>query len=249
MEKVINRLLIIALLGTICFGVLTYKFRNDEHGILAQDELMFEVCDYISIDVSRMTVTLVPYDEPYIKAVYKNDKPLEYELGDNSLSLTESSKLVVSLFTGDESDYMLYLYLPRRAYREINVYTGVGCINAGRIDAQSITVGSNSGNILFDDAISRMNISTISGEVSVDFELVADGTEIHSRRGDVRISVSSDTQFSVDFQTKSGYCDCSLSKFAPIGSYTYNFNGGGRSITAYVEEAALYIDEKNSSAQ
>lgn len=248
MEKVINRLLIFALLATICFGVLTYKFRNDEHGILAQEELLFEVCDYIDIDVSRMTVTIVPYDEPYIKAVYKNDKPLDFEIGDNSISLTESSKLVVSLFTGDESDYMLYVYLPERAYREISVYTGVGGINAGRIDAQTITVGSNSGDILFDDAISRMNISTISGEVTVDFEMVADGTEIHSRRGNVNLSVSSEAQFSVDFETKSGNCDCSLSKFAPIGNYTYNFNGGGRSVAAYVEEGTLSINEKAANA-
>ncbi len=248
MEKVINRLLIIALLGTICFGALTYKFRNDEHGILAQEELLFEVCDYIEVDVSRMTVTLVPYEGENLKVVYKNDKPLDYEIGDNSISLTESSKLVVSLFTGDESDYMLYLYLPERAYREIKVYTGVGSINAGRIDAQSITVSSNSGDILLDDVISRMNISTISGDVSVDFEMLADGTKIHSRRGNVELCVSSETQFSVDFETKSGYCDCSLSKFAPLGSYTFNFNGGGRNIEAYVEEGALSINEKPANA-
>lgn len=245
MEKIINRLLIFALLGTIGFSIVTYKFRNAEHDSLLEEEYLFETCDYIDIDVSRMKVMLIPYDEPHIKAVYKNDKPLNYEIGDNRLALTESSKLIVSLFTGDESDYALYLYLPKQSYRKITIYTGTGSIIAGRIDAQSLIAGSSSGDIILDDVISRLNISSLSGKITADFEMLADGTAIESRYGDVDITIPKGTAFTLDFDTQTGYCDCSLSDAAPLGSYEYNFNGGGKQLTAYVENGTLSVKEKD----
>lgn len=244
MEKIINKLLIFTLLGTIALSIVTYKFRNAEHDSLCEEEFLFERCEYIDIDVSRMNVVLIPYDEPHIKAVYKNDRPLEYELGDNRLSLTESSKLMVSLFTGDESDYSLQLYLPKEFYREITVYTGVGGIIAGRIDALSFTAGSDSGDILLEQSISRLNLSTTSGKITADCEMLVDGTEIQSRRGDVELIVPDRTPFTVDFETQTGYCNCKLTDAAPMGNYEYNFNGGGRRVGARITEGTLTITEK-----
>lgn len=244
MEKIINKLLIFTLLGTIALGIVTYKFRNAEHDSLCEEEFLFERCEYIDIDVSRMNVMLIPYDEPYIKAVYKNDRPLNYELGDNRLTLTESSKLMVSLFTGDESEYSLQLYLPKEFYREITVYTGVGRITTGRIDALSLTAGSDSGDILIDDSISRLSLATTSGKITVDCEMLVDGSEIQSRRGDVELIVPDKTSFTVDFETETGYCNCKLSDTAPMGSYEYNFNGGGRRVGAFIREGVLTISEK-----
>ncbi len=244
MEKAVNRLLIIFLLGTIAFGTLMYKYRNADHDSLFEEAYTFELCEYIEIDVSRMSVTLVPYDEPDITVAYKNDKPLDFETGDNSLFITESSQLLVSLFTGDKSDFSLYLYLPRQSYREISVYTGLGNVMAGRIDSQMLTINTESGNIICDDSISRLNLSTISGKIDVDYELIADGTEINSRRGNVDFNVHPKSEFSVDFNTKTGTCECDFSDGEFMGTYKYTFNGGGNTINAYIEEGVLSIREK-----
>jgi len=244
MEKAVNRLLIFSLLAAIAFGALTYKFRNADHDSLFEEAYELEHLEYIEVDVSRMLVMLIPYDEPNITIAYTNDRPLIFETGDNSLTITESSEFVVSLFAGDESRFSLYLYLPRESYREISVYTSSGKISVGRVDAQSITAGTESGDIFFEDSISRLNLSTISGKIDVDFELIVDGTEIDSRRGSVDLTVPEDSQFSVDFDTETGMCDCELSDTAPIGSYEYMFNGGGNRIGAYVEQGILTIKEK-----
>lgn len=244
MEKKINRLLIFSLLAALVFAALTYKFRNADHDSLFEEAYSFDLCEYIDVDVSRMSVMLIPYDEPTISVAYKNDKPLEFEVGDNKLSITESNGFVVSLFAGDESDFSLCLYLPKTAYREISVYTGTGNINAGRVDAISLTANTGSGNIICDDAISRLNLSTISGKMDVDFEMVAEGTEIRSRKGNVDFVVPSGSSFTLDFDTKTGLCDCQFIQGPPMGTYQYVFNGGDNNVSAYVEQGILTVKEK-----
>lgn len=244
MEKAVNRLLIFSLLAALAFGALTYKFRNADHDSLFEEAYAFDLCEYIDVDVSRMSVMLIPYDEPTISVAYRNDKPLEFEVGDNRLSITESNGFVVSLFAGDESEFSLCLYLPKTAYREISVYTGTGNITAGRVDALSLTACTGSGNIICDDAISRLNLSTISGKMDVDFEMVAEGTEINSRRGNVNFTVPPESRFTLDFDTKTGLCDCVLNHGSPMGTYQYVFNGGGNLVSAYVEQGILTIKEK-----
>lgn len=241
--------MIFSLVAALAFGALTYKFRNADHDSLFEEAYSFELCEYIDVDVSRMSVMLVPYDEPTISAAYKNDRPLEFEMGDNKLSITESNGFVVSLFAGDESDFSLCLYLPKTAYREISVYTGTGKIVAGRVDALSLTACTESGDIICDDAISRLNLSTTSGKTDVSFEMVAEGSEIRSGKGNVDLSVPHNSSFSLDFDTKTGLCDCELINGAPMGAYQYTFNGGGSRISAYVEQGILTIKEKDGTTE
>ncbi len=241
--------MIFSLVAALAFGALTYKFRNADHDSLFEEAYSFELCEYIDVDVSRMSVMLVPYDEPTISAAYKNDRPLEFEMGDNKLSITESNGFVVSLFAGDESDFSLCLYLPKTAYREISVYTGTGKIVAGRVDALSLTACTESGDIICDDAISRLNLSTTSGKTDVSFEMVAEGSEIRSGKGNVDLSVPHNSSFSLDFDTKTGLCDCELISGSPMGAYQYTFNGGGSRISAYVEQGILTIKEKDGTTE
>ncbi len=249
MEKRVTWLMIFSLAAALIFGALTYKFRNADHDSLFEEAYSFDLCEYIDVDVSRMSVMLVPYDEPTISVAYKNDKPLEFEMGDNSLSITESSKFIVSLFTGDESDYSLCLYLPKTAYREISIYTSTGRIMAGRVDALSLTASTGSGDIICDDAISRLNLSTVSGKMDVDFEMVVDGSEVSSRKGNVDFAVPDKSSFTLDFDTKTGQCECDFIQGTPMGTYQYVFNGGDNHISAYVEQGILTVKEKEKAAE
>ncbi len=249
MEKRVTWLMIISLAAALAFGALTYKFRNADHDSLFEEAYSFDLCEYIDVDVSRMSVMLVPYDEPTISAAYKNDRPLEFEMGDNKLTIKESSKFVVSLFTGDESDYSLCLYLPKTAYREISVYTGTGKIMAGRVDALSLTAGTGSGDIICDDTISRLHLSTVSGNMDIDFEMVAEGSGVRSRKGNVNFTVPDKSSFTLDFETKTGQCECDFIQGASMGTYQYVFNGGDNHISAYVEQGILTIKEKEKATE
>lgn len=241
MEKIVNKLLVITLSGAVFFGFVTFLFRNARHDSVQQDNLIFDMCEYIDIDLQRLPVSLIPYDESRIRIEYKNDLPLDFELGDNRLSITESKKIVVSLFAGRDSEFGLTLYLPEQIYREISVYTGTGNVNVGRVDSSKMTIGTETGDIYCGNAVSLMNLSTTSGYISVDFDYVVSETEILSRNGDVLLKLPEGASAAVDFETDEGQCLTNLNLGNPYGNSLYSFNGGKNRIHAIVQKGTLTI--------
>lgn len=241
MEKIINKLLVLTLAGAVFFGAVTFLFRNARHDSVQQDNLIFDMCEYIDIDLQRLPVSLAPYDGDKIQIVYKNDLPLDFEPGDNRLSITESKKLVVSLFAGRESEFGLTLYLPERNYREISVYTGTGNVNVGRVDSAKMTIGTETGDITCENAVSLLNLSTTSGFISVGFDYVVTESEILSRKGDVLLELPEGASAAVDFQTDEGQCITDLNMGNPYENCLYSFNGGNSKIHAIVQRGTLTI--------
>lgn len=241
MERIVNKMLAFTFVCAAVFGLAAFMLRNTDHDIVAQDELEFELYEYIDVDLQRLDVTVIPYDGESIRVTYKNDLPLSFDLGDNRLSITESTDFVVSLFAGSESEFGLYLYLPRRSFRDIKIITGLGDVKIGRVDSSELTVLTESGDILCEDMVSLGKLTTTSGYIKVDFEYVIPETEILSRRGDVDISLPPESSVSVDFQTDTGECHTDLWSGQVYGSRVYSFNGGDKHITASVERGTLTI--------
>lgn len=178
MEKKVNKLLAVTFVLALLFGGCAYLFRNSEHDAIAEGEREFEVYEYIDVDLQRLSVTVIPYDGETLSVRYKNDLPLDFEIGDNRLSITESNDFVVSLFAGRESEYGLYLYIPKVSMRDIRIITGLGDVKIGKLDCQKLTVLTESGDIQCEDTISLCRLTTTSGHISVDFENVANGCEL-----------------------------------------------------------------------
>lgn len=242
MEKIINRLLAVTLTGAAFFGGIAFLLRNSRHDTVSQGENYFDVCDYIDIDLQSLDVTVIPSDSDEIRVSYKNDLPLAFELGDNSLSITESKDFVVSLFAGSESEFGLYLFLPERSYREVSVTTGTGNVRIGRVDSQQLNVLTESGDIVCENMVSLSRLTTTSGYISVDFEAVMSGTEILSRRGSAEITLPPDSSTAVDFRTEEGECVTDLWAGQFYGSHMYSMNGGDKLISAAIERGTLKIN-------
>lgn len=245
MEKSVNKLLAFTLICGIFFAGITFLFRNAEHDSISEGDRSFPLCEYIDVSLARLPVTVVPYDGEKIRAAYKNDLPLDFELGDNSLTITESNKFVVSLFAGKRAEFVLTLYLPQHIYREISIYTGAGSVTIGRVDCERTRLATESGNITCENTVALTNITTTSGFVDVDFENIVDGCEILSRRGDAKITVPEGSSMAVDFETDSGKCETELWKGDPYGSRFYGYNGGNRVIHAVIERGTLTINIEN----
>lgn len=242
MEKSINRLLIFTLICGIFFAGITFLFRNAEHDSVSEGNRVFPLCEYIDITLARLPVTVIPYDGEEIRAEYKNDLPLEFGQGDNSITIAESNRFVVSLFAGKRAEFALTLYLPRHSYREITIYTGAGSIDFGRVDSKQISLATESGDITCEKTVALINITTTSGFIDVDFENLVDGCEIHSRKGDAKISIPGEASAAVDFETDSGKCETELWNGDPYGSRFYGYNGGERVIHALIERGTLEVN-------
>lgn len=245
MEKAINRLIIITLAAAILFGAIAFHYRNAEHDSIFREELSFSMCEYLDIDLLKLPVILTPYDGEKISVSYTSDLPLVFTTGDNSLKITESEEFVISLFTGDAAQYGLYVYLPRRLYRDITVYSGQGDIKIGRIDCGRLSVTTDSGDILCDDLISFGRFTTTDGYISLNYDEIVPETEVYSRRGDAYLDFPKGSSVSVEFETQTGSCDTDLWNGAVTGSYTYSFNGGRNTIKATLEKGTLTIKEKS----
>lgn len=239
MEKTVNRLLVFTLICGILFAGITFLFRNAKHDDISVGDRGFPLCEYIDVTLARLPVTVIPYDREEIRVTYKNDLPLDFELGDNSLTIAESNRFVVSLFTGKKAEFALTLYLPRHIYREISIYTGSGSIRVGRVDSEQTRLATESGDITCEDTVALTSITTTGGFIDVYYENLVDGCEILSRRGDVRITVPENSSAAVDFKTDTGKCETELWNGDEYGSRLYGYNGGANTVRAVVEKGTL----------
>ncbi len=244
MEKRINTLLIVTALMAAVFAVCAYHFRNDEHDSVLSEDREILLCEYIDIDLLRLDVTVIPYEGENIRVVYNNELPLDISLGDNKLSIEESDKFVISLFTGSRTDFGLYLYLPKEYYREVTICTGSGSVRVGGIDSELLTVITNSGDIISENSRSLSLLTTGSGNITLDCDVPVEKTMIQSRTGNAQIIFPAETAASVNFETISGELHTDLISGEVFGGGEYSFYGGNRPIYAALETGTLTISEK-----
>jgi len=244
MEKIVDRLLLITALFACVFGVCAFLFRGAEHDSASVADELYPLCEYIEIDVLRLSVTVMPYEEDMIRVSYKNDVPLDIEIGDNTLKITESEDFVISLFTGSDADFALYVYLPHEIYRDIAVYTSSGEVKIGGVDSKKVTVSTDTGDILSEGTRSLSALSTAKGDITLDFESVIEGSNIQTRYGNAKLIFPKDSSVALDFETETGECRTSLISGKLYGSNMYSINGGRQLIHASLETGTLDVSEK-----
>ena len=244
MEKKINKFLVISLVLGVLFGGVAFLFRNSPHASEAGGEFTFPLLEYLDIDLQRLGVELILYDEEEITVEYKNDRPLDMEIGDNTLSITESSDFIVSLFAGKRSEFGVKLYLPRTRYREITLYTATGEINVYGIECQKLSAVTESGDINVEGMGYLASLVTTSGNIRADITDVVKDTDILNRSGDIELTLPPESSVAIDFMTKDGECKTDMISGQIYGDYLYAFNGGRRQISVTAEHGTLIFNER-----
>lgn len=244
MEKFVNRSLIVSLILALAFGGLAFMFRDYPHDSVAGGEFEYPLQQYLDIDLQKLDVSLIPYDGEGITVEYKNDRPLEMEIGDNELRITESDKFIVSLFAGSRAEFGVKIYLPKTRYREISLYTSTGSVSVGGLECLKLSAVTESGDITLQNVTYPYSVSTTRGRIYADMENVVGGTEILNREGSVDLTVPRDISFAVDFRTKDGECRSDLIKHQIQGSFLYSFNGGRQRISVTAEHGTLTFNER-----
>lgn len=241
----LHRWVIVTGMLAAAFAAAAVLIPGESLGAAAEGSEDFALCEYIDIDLLSVPVSVIPYEGERIKLEWRNDVPLTTELGDNSLTITESSEFVISLFAGDTTDYAVQLYLPKEYYRSITIYTAAGDVTLGDIDSDKITVVTNSGNIISKNTRSLCSLVTGSGDILLDFYSVITGSSIQSRTGNAEIIYPKGSSVALDFETDSGQLSTELLSGSFPGSHMYSFNGGGHLIHASLETGTLTVSEKD----
>lgn len=245
MEKKINRLLIIFLVLAAVFGGVAFWFRDLPHDSGTEDVLTFPLQEYLSIDIQRLNVSIIPSDEEEIRVEYKNERPLIFEIGDNELMISEDVKFVVKLFADDRSDYGVKIYLPRTDYRDISIYTGTGRINVGEISCQKLSAVTETGDINIESMDYLSSVTSTSGRITANIARIVAETSFLNRDGDIDIVLPPESSVAVDYKTKDGECNTDMISGKIFGSYLYAFNGGRRRIEVTAEHGTFSFTERN----
>ena len=244
MEKKINKFLVVSLILGLLFGGAAYFFRNSPHASEAGGEFTFPPLEYLDIDLQRLGVELIPYDGEEIVVDYKNDRPLDMEIGDNTLTITESDEFIVSLFAGKRSEFGVKIYLPSKKYREITIYTATGAIDVYGIECQKLSAVTESGDITVSDIGYLASLVTTGGKISADMTDVVNNTDILNRNGDIELALPPESSVAIDFRTKDGECVTDMISGQIYGDYLYAFNGGRRQISVTAEHGTFVFKEK-----
>ena len=244
MKKTINKWLIVTAAGAVIFAGLTFLFRNSEHDSLISGDKLCGFCEYIEVDLLRLDVAVVPYDGNEIRVIYKNDLPIDIEFGDNSMTISESDRFVISLFSRTTEDFGLWLYLPRKSYREISVYTGQGNISVDKTDCGLIRLITEDGDITCKELSSQAAITTSRGFISLDIEELTTNISLISRKGNAKVMLSKSSSFAIDFETETGECYCEITGTRLTDSGVFGINGGEKTIFAEIPEGTLNISER-----
>ena len=244
MEKRINKCLAAAFALALLFGGIAFLLRSAPHSSGAGGAFTFPLLEYLNIELQRLDVRFIPYDKEEITVEYKNDRPLDFEVGDNKLTITENNNFVVSLFAGKRSEFGVKIYLPRTVYRDITIYTGTGNIDVDEIDCNKLSAVTESGDISVGNMGYLASLSTTSGNIRLDVGYIVHGTSILNREGNIELTVPSDSSVAVDFRTKDGECKTDLMSGQVYGDYLYSFNGGRKQIEVTAEHGTLTINER-----
>lgn len=244
MEKLINRFLVISLALAVLFGVGAYLTRNEPHASEAGGEFTFPLLEYLDIDLQRLDVELIPYDGEEITVEYKNDRPLEMDIGDNTLTITESADFVVSLFAGKRSEFGLRLYLPRTVYRDITIYTGTGNVGVRGVECKKLSAITDSGDIEIDEMAYLASLVSTDGSIRVDITNVVRDTDILNRNGNIDITIPPESSVAIDFRTKDGECRTDMISGQIHGDYLYAWNGGRHKIGITAEHGIFTVTER-----
>ena len=243
-RAVLHRWLIITGGLAAAFAAAAVMIPGESLGSARQGDEELPLCEYITVDLLGTSVSVIPYEGDRIRFKWQNDVPLTAELGDNSLTITESSEFVISLFAKDAGDYGMQLYLPREYYRSIVIYTAAGDVVLGDVDSDRITVVTNSGDILSENTRSLCSLATGSGDITLDFYSVIAGSSIQSRTGNASLSFPKGSSVALDYETDTGILNTELMSGSFPGSHMYSFNGGGHLIHASLESGILTVSEK-----
>lgn len=244
MEKIINKCLVVSLILCLLFGGAAYLTRNAPHSSGAGGEFSFPLLEYLELDLQRLDVDLIPYDGEEITVEYASDRPLAMETGDNTLTITEDSSFVVSLFTGKRAEFGVRLYLPKTVYRDIVIYNGTGSVNVHGVECMKLSAVTESGDIVISDMSYQASLVSTDGNIRADITNIVRDTDILNRKGNIDITIPPESSVAIDFKTTDGKCKTDLINGEIEGSYLYAFSGGKKQISVTAEHGTFTVSER-----
>ena len=190
---------------------------------IQQTETYENVFSDIVIDVISADVLLIPSDDNYyhVETVCRENEPITVSQEGDSLQIKQRQQGGFFLFRWSfGSGAQVKLHVPKKALcSKLTVATVSGDIRGGKIEAQSVSLSSTSGEISGAVNAETLKLSSASGDIDLSMQQVR---ELHASTvsGDIRLAGA--IQVSAELNTVSG--DVTLSLPDRPSHYTLHFS-------------------------
>ena len=182
-----------------------FAARSGYKGSVVRETLEFEKVKYIDVATTNMDFDIKPWSGEKIKLEYVNDsRMLVLQADENYLTLAQDDSFTLSLFTADVFSYKMTLFLPENDYRELSLTSSSGGISLLETQSEYTEISTRSGAVSVDEATGKLSISTLDGDVRVDYAAFSNAGTINNRSGKTEVIMPDYSGVTLIFTTVSG---------------------------------------------
>lgn len=138
---------------------------------------------------------------------YASELPLITDVTEEETRIAQDDGFAVSLFVRDALNFYIKISLPVNApYKRIKVTSAGGgvTLDGAGLDIKSVSVSTKNGGIDISAADAFLNLSTVSGEITVDYQSFLSPSVIETDSGAVNVTVPDFAAVNLDFITQTG---------------------------------------------
>lgn len=172
---------------------------------VVKDSVTLPPAKYITISTTGLNFKLKPYDGEEIVVEYTNDSPVLIAQSDvNYLKLVQDDSFTISLFSLDQFNYNMTVWLPENDYREFYLDSGSGDITVCETVADYTNIRTRSGSIDIREASEKISASTIDGNINCSYIAFINAASFETKSGKVKITVPDFSGVKLQYRTDSG---------------------------------------------
>ncbi|MCM1298103.1 MAG: DUF4097 domain-containing protein [[Eubacterium] siraeum] len=195
---------LLALLGTAAAQLLWIRFMGFSSTVV-KESIALPSAKYVTISTTGLNFQLKPYDGEEIVIEYVNDSPVIIEESDiNYLKLVQDDSFTLSLFSLDQFNYNMTVWLPKNDYRDFYLDSGSGDIVLYETVADYTNIRTRSGSIDIKQATEKISASTVDGNINCSYIAFINAGTFETKSGKIKITVPDFSGVKLQYRTESG---------------------------------------------
>lgn len=195
---------ITALIGAIAAQYYWVHYGGFKSTVV-RDSITLPNAKYITISTTGLNFKLKPYEGEEILVEYVNDSPVLIAQSDvNYLKLVQDDSFTISLFSKEQFNYNMTVWLPENDYREFYLDSGSGDITVYKTVADYTDIRTRSGSIEISEADEKISASTVEGNINCTYTAFVNAASFNTKSGRIKITMPESSGVKLQYRTDGG---------------------------------------------
>lgn len=189
-------------------GLRFLDIKRGYRGTVVKESVAFPAANYVYINTTGLNFELKGYDGKDILIEYTNDMPIIVEeSNEDYLKISQDDSFCLSLFSKDQFNYKMVIWLPERSYREFYLNSGSGNITLLHTYSRYTKLRTRNGNITVTEAEKEIDAATIKGDIFCSYNSFEFPGSFETGEGNITVTMPQDAAVELRFRTEGGWVD------------------------------------------